>query len=104
MRARAIFQKALFCLDKGDVRRAEDTLRQALTRCREEKDEMTHGGVLCCLSDLLLEQDRHREAIPLLEQLSMIEREDNSLDEEIDFARDMLERLEERPAAESLRA
>lgn len=104
MQARATFQKALHCLDSGDSRGAETILRQALVLSREERDEMTHGGVLCCLSDLLLEQNRRSEAIPLLEQLSMIEREDNTLDEEIDFAREMLEQLEGPPELEALRA
>jgi hypothetical protein len=97
MPARTLFQQALTYMEAGECSRSESLLRHAIVLAETERDELTRGSALCCLADMLLSQERQREAIPLLEHLSLIDCDDNSLDEEIDFARDMLQRLDPAP-------
>ncbi len=90
MQAKKVFQKAIECLDAHRTTQAERALRQALQLAYRERDDLTRGSVLCCLSDLLVAQGRYEEARPFLVHLSRMERDDHSLDLEIDYARDML--------------
>lgn len=90
IKATETFQRALLFIDEGETRAAEIALRQALELAELESDELTLGGALFCLADLLIHLQRRDEAEPLLVRLTRIQREDAVLASEIESARDLL--------------
>ena len=86
------FQKALLLLDRGDLARGEELLRQVITST-EEADQVLHYRACYCLGELLTELGRGGEAIPLLERVAAVEADDitdDQLDYEIRRARELL--------------
>jgi hypothetical protein len=88
--ADSIFQKALLLLDRGQPSRGEELLRAALQQAEQERDDLTLVRALCCLGDLLHELRRDGEAVPLLERVSAVEREDDLLAYETRRAKELL--------------
>jgi hypothetical protein len=84
------FQKALLLLDRGQPDRGEELLRAALQEAEQQGDDLTLVRALCCLGDLLHELGRDGEAVPLLERVSAVEREDDVLAYEVRRARELL--------------
>jgi tetratricopeptide (TPR) repeat protein len=68
------FNRGNLAFKKGDYRRAEDCLREALRRAPDNSDAMNN------LANALLMQDRHREARQMIEQALRIESKEVYLD------------------------
>ena len=71
MDANESFQKALFLLDRGDVVRGENLLREVIAAMESRKDVLYYQAC-CCLGELLIELGRAAEASPLLEQIAAL--------------------------------
>jgi tetratricopeptide (TPR) repeat protein len=93
MTAQTNFQKALMLLDRERFEEAEALLIAAINLSEAEGEEVTLGGALCCLGELLYQQDRDDEAIPLLKRVASIERDDDFLNHEIKQASDILQEI-----------
>jgi hypothetical protein len=92
MNASESFQKALFLLDRGDIARGEQLLREVITST-ESNREMLYYQACCCLGELLVESGRDGEAAPFLQQVAALDTTglyDDLLDEEIHKARSLL--------------
>ncbi|MEN3609077.1 hypothetical protein AAH979_05955 [Plantactinospora sp. ZYX-F-223] len=61
-----LLAKALRLLDRGEVTRAEGTLRDALAAGDADTGGVTRVVVLCCLGDLMARQGRRAEAVEML--------------------------------------
>lgn len=90
MRGSTLFQKALLLLDRGRLEEGEQYLREAIACAAEERDDVTLGGALCCIGDLLLETNRPSDGEPFLLRLLALERSDDVLDFEMNRARELL--------------
>ena len=88
--AASTFQKALLLLDRGQPARGEELLRASQEQAEQERDDLTLTRALCCLGDLLHELGRDAEAVPLLERVSAVQREDDLLNYEIQRAKELL--------------
>jgi hypothetical protein len=88
--AEAVFQKALLLLDRGESGRGEELLRNALGLAEQQRDGLTLVRALCCLGELLHDLGRDPDALPLLERVSAVEREDDLLDYEVNRAKELL--------------
>lgn len=60
---------------------------------KRRKNEITLATATVCLGELYFLQERIEEAMPLLEQVSIIEREDDLLSYEINQAREILREM-----------
>jgi hypothetical protein len=86
------FQKALLLLDRGDIVRGEQILREVITSTEQNRD-MLHYRACCCLGELLVELSRSEGAHPLLERVAALGADhvyDDVLDFEIQKARKLL--------------
>lgn len=91
--AQMLFEKALLVLDRGELQRGEDILRQALDLAERQPDPVATVRILCCLGELLHELDRSAEALPFLKRVSTIRREDDLLDYETRRAKELLDEI-----------
>ncbi|MEH1015908.1 hypothetical protein V6U90_22705 [Micromonospora sp. CPCC 206060] len=64
--ASQLLTKALHLLDRGETARGEAVLRAAVVSAAEAADGVTIVAALCCLGELLAEQDRRVEAVDAL--------------------------------------
>ncbi len=86
------FQKALLLLDRGAVDAGEQSLREAVLLAAKEGDEVTEVQACCALGELLCEQGRGGEAVPLLERVVAVRRTDDVLAYEVSRAKELLSR------------
>jgi tetratricopeptide (TPR) repeat protein len=86
-------QKALLLLDRDKLTEGEEYLKSAISTAEEENDEITLATASSSLGELYFLQERIEEAIPLLERVTRIEREDDLLYDEITQAREILQRI-----------
>ncbi len=86
-------QKALLLLDRNKLTEGEEYLKSAISTAEEEKDEITLVTASSCLGELYFLQERIGEAIPLLEKVSRIQREDDLLGHEIERSREILNEI-----------
>jgi len=93
MSGTVVFRKALHLLDRGDLRRGEELLRQSIEAAHGEGDEVTEFGARACLGDLLMGLQRVSEALPFLQQVAALERVDDVLEYEVIRARELLASL-----------
>jgi hypothetical protein len=94
MNAGDSFRKALYLLDRDDMVRGEQILREVITSTEATKETLYYEAC-CCLGMLLVELGRNDEAVPLLEQVAALEAGDlfdDVLDYEIRTARRLLAR------------
>lgn len=68
MRARIKLQKSLMLLDRGEMARSEQGVREAIGLAEAEGDRTTLVTSLCVLGDLLWQEGRAADAIPFLER------------------------------------
>ncbi len=90
MDAQRLFSEALELVDTGSRRQGEATLRRAIAAAERERDELLLGSALCRLGELLMQQERAREARPFLKRVVEIKREDSALYFEVDRAMELL--------------
>ena len=100
MKAKLVFQKALFVLDQGRFTDGERLLRDALQKAQEEGDAYTNGGILCCLGDLLSRLGRPDEAEPVLRQFQDLIRNDDVLDWEARRVNELLDAIQQARGAD----
>lgn len=93
MKSNMKLQKALLLLDRDKTTEGEECLKSAILLAKEENDKITLATAATCLGELYFLQERIEEAIPLLEQVSIIEREDDLLNYEIKQARKILQEI-----------
>jgi tetratricopeptide (TPR) repeat protein len=68
MKAREKFNKAIILLDRGELDRGEQTLREALSLARSEEDLYDVVQILCCLAEFLQQNDQPNESLKLFKQ------------------------------------
>ncbi len=61
-----------------------------MQEAEHQQDELTRVRALCCLGDLLHALGRDGEAMPLLQSVSVVERDDDLLAYEINRAKELL--------------
>jgi hypothetical protein len=93
MKSNMKLQKALLLLDRDKITEGEECLKSTILLAKEEKNEITLATATVCLGELYFLQERIEEAMPLLEQVSIIEREDDLLSYEINQAREILREM-----------
>ncbi len=92
-KAEISFQKALLLLDRGNVERGEECLRDAISLFQSTQNRVGLLQAQCCLGDLLVQLGREEEAIPLLKAVAEAEVDDDVVDYEIGRARELLVEL-----------
>jgi hypothetical protein len=86
------FHKALFLLDRGDIRRGEALLREALAAAEREGDLSLSASARCCLGELLIRTGRRLEAEGVLAPLAALDEHDDQFSEERRRALELLSR------------
>jgi tetratricopeptide (TPR) repeat protein len=94
MKSNLKLQKALLLLDREKQTEGEECLKSAILTAEEENDEIILATASSSLGELYFLQERIEEAIPLLEKISRIEREDDLLNYEITQAREILQQIQ----------
>jgi tetratricopeptide (TPR) repeat protein len=92
MKANMKLQKALLLLDRERFDKGEECLQSAILLAQDESDKITLATTYSCLGELYFLQERIQEALPLLERVSKIEREDDLLNHEIERSREFLKK------------
>ena len=90
MKAKLLFRKALYQLDRGLLIQARENLQQAIDLAREERDRVTLVGALCCLGDYLAQVGELEGAKPLLKEVLTFGSEEDLFNYEIRRARELL--------------
>ncbi|WP_445494472.1 hypothetical protein [Photorhabdus sp. SF281] len=93
MRSQQIFQKALILLDRGQLERGAEVLREAINLSEIDNDIITLIQSLICLGDLLYESNSKAEARILLERALTYNRDDDLLAYEFERAKELLSQM-----------
>ena len=91
MGANELFKKALLLLDRNDLVRGEQILRE-VSNSTEPNREMLYYEACGCLGELLVMTGRRDEAVPLLKQVAALETE-NLFDDLLDYQMQRARRL-----------
>jgi predicted Zn-dependent protease len=98
MKTELEFQKALLLLDRGELERGRQKLKDVIYQANDNNDTVTLIQSLVCFGELLLEQGSPEEATGILNRALSLKNGNEALEYEFNRAIDLLSKISKKPS------
>lgn len=98
MKTELEFQKALLLLDRGELERGRQKLKDVISQANADHDTVTLIQSLVCFGELLIELGSPEEATGILNRALTLKNDNEALEYEFNRAIDLLSKISNKPS------